>query len=259
MININDLKLRVHDLVNTHQTGAGLKPDLFNRLINPAIYYVLRRYIGLPEEYQPEQPLPSIAYEITQSVTNALQDIKAATPIILTNGSGAIPPDYFYPIVLYYTTDIDTVKERFAKYEQLNCHAEDTQQIPPPSKQPAKPSNTYPIDIVTTKERIYAEASAIRRPTKRNPIASFDFPNIQVSPSTISKAQFMYLRKPKKALWNYTIVNAEAVYNPIGSQDIELPIELTDNIVAKVMADLGYRVRETELQNIADKIIKTGS
>lgn len=258
MININELKLRVHDILNAHQTGAALKPDLYNRLVNPALYYVLRRYIGLPEEYQPGSPVPRIAFEQTQAITNALQDIKEEKTIQITNGKAILPIDYLYPIVMY--SKYDKVKDKsLSKYEKIDCSEEETKQIAPKTAQPQKETIVVPIDIVTTKERVYAEGSAIRKPTKEYPMASFDFPYIEVSPSSIKELYFDYLRKPKKAFWNYTIINTVETYTSVGSQDVELPIELMDSIAAKIIIDMGYRVRETELQQIAQKIISTGA
>lgn len=260
MININTLKNRVHDVINKAQTGAGLKPDLFNRLVNPGIYWVLRRHIGLPEQYSPGQPIPAMAYEQTQVITNGLADIKVSdTPLTVLGGKATIPPDYYYPSVLYHKMDIEVGVDRlYSKFKRLDCSAEQTKNISPVKKSKYE-YMAIPIDILTTKERIYSSASVTRIPTKKYPIASFDFPNLSIEPLTISKAYFTYLRRPRVALWNYTIVNNVEVYNPIGSQDVELPIELMDMLMAKIVTDLGYRTRETELYGIGGKITQTGA
>lgn len=267
MININDLKQRVHDIANKDQTGASIKPDLFNRLVNPAMLYVIRRFVGLPEEYRPDVPITAISYEKTQAISNTLSEIKVTDYMLpVSFGESIIPANYYYPIVLQYKNISKDSDTKYSKYKKIEpCDTPDTVQI----NRTVEANNAAlkeqmlitPVPIKSTKEFVYQISNSIRKPTLDYPICSFNYPKISVAPNTIKAIYFTYLRKPAKAIWGYTVnqQTLEAVYNPLTSTNLELPYDMMDMVAAKILDDLGYRYRETELYQIADKIIKTGA
>jgi hypothetical protein len=74
----------------------------FNRLLKTANLKQFKRKIGLPEEYNPNTPLPRQAYNVTQMNTEDLRQFKvnhdgqADSFITFVNGMYTLPANYFY-------------------------------------------------------------------------------------------------------------------------------------------------------------------
>lgn len=241
MIGINDFKLYFTDLINPAQTGNEMGPDAFNRQLAVVVTDAVRRHLGLPEAYSPAMPLPAIAYEKTQMITDELAEIKTSAVILLSGGDlYEIPSDFYYPSSIYHTVLQPLKKINNPNYDQ--------------PQQQAYNYEDWPVSMVNDAEFNIARMSAVRKPTSDYPIARI-FGSVsnklymQLQPKGISAVTLTYIRKPKKPYWNYVFdpqTNTE-VYVPTGSQDIELPESMITTLAILLAQRLGISTRDTQL------------
>jgi len=287
MININTLKQNVHYLANKSQTGASISPQEFNLEIPLALYFVLRRILGLPEEYHLDIPATQMGYEKTQLITDYLDAIKVSDyPMnVSALGKCTLPADYLYTSDLYtYCQQTGTIPADDILLDP------DVSRILPPTPEPndcddgcGNNNNTVqiptqaqvsyaqtlktikmrtPVEIVDSKTYTSRQQHSIRIPTLEYPIAVFNGVKVlQIAPQNVKKAYLTYIKRPPTPFWAYTIdpTRLQVIYNPLLSVNIDLPEELTDMVTAVMLTKLGYSVRETELQQIGAKVNATGS
>lgn len=281
MININTLKRNVHYLANKSQTGASISPDEFNLEIPLAVYFVLRRILGLPEEYQPQIPLTQMGYEKTQWITEYVDALKVSNVSlnVTSKGKATLPTDYFYIADLYsYQQQLGTIPSDDVLLDpdvekiQGYCAEDDcecTDGITTPINLNAGVQQTLktlkmrvPVEIVDSNTFTSRQQHSIRIPDLSYPIAAFSGnKSLELCPQNINRVFITYLKRPVTPVWGYTIdpTTLQAVYDPLTSVNIDLPEELTDMVTACMLVKLGYSVRETELQQIGTKINATGS
>jgi len=278
MININTLKRNVHYLANKSQTGASITPDEFNLEIPLAVYFVIRRILGLPEEYNPQIPYTQMGYEKTQMMTEYVDALKVSDYAmnVSTLGKCTLPTNYLYISDLYsyhqqqgkipqddILNDPDvTPIEAWCEEDEFGCGDPCDENVghtvPIPNNigyaQTLKTLKMRtPIEVLTSKEYTSRQQHSIRIPTLEYPIATFNGEKIlQIAPQNVKKAYITYIKRPETPVWGYTIdiATLQAVYDPLTSVNIDLPEELTDMVTANMLTRLGYSVRESELQQI---------
>ena len=74
---------------------------------------------------------------------------------------------------------------------------------------------------------------------------------LQFYPTNLGTANLIYLKRPVKAVWGYTLVSGRPVYNPATSVDPEWNDIDIDNIIFMVLSDIGINIRDQELEAFA--------
>lgn len=261
MINVNDFKKSFEDLANPAQTGDSFSPEQFNRELPVALISAIRRHIGLPEEYSPGMPAPRINYEASQMVTNELLDLRTPKLVMLDNGIGILPANYFY---------LSSISYKYAKpkpnYKKLSfdecCHTTEG------AKETTEnyTLQNVPVTLLTDAEFNMSANASLRKSTKAKPIARLYGKNtseeylIQVSPIECDQIDIIYIRKPKKPVWGYTINPLTLVeeYSASTSQDIELPESMFDTLRFIMLKRLGVPEREAELYKYGQDLQNKG-
>jgi len=285
MININTLKQNLHYLANKSQTGASISPQEFNLEIPLAVYFVIRRILGLPEEYNPQIPMTQMGYEKTQLITDYINEIKVSDYVmnVSTLGKCTLPTNYLYIDSLYsYHQQTGTIPQddilADPDVSMIMPYSEPVDGCPPcgdnmPATVPIPNNIGYaqtlktlkmrtPIEVVDSKTYNSRQQHSIRIPTLEYPIAVFNgLKVLQIAPQNIKKAYLTYIKRPATPVWGYIIdpVTLQVTYDPATSVNIDLPEELTDMVTAAMLTKLGYSVRETELQQIGAKVNATGA
>ena len=98
MINIDEIKRFVEFCANKSQAGSNPTPTKFNLAVKRAqMEWVMERY-GNPNTYQPGRPVPRIAYQQTQKITDDLKFLLSKpTPLqIDKDGKAVYPSDYLH-------------------------------------------------------------------------------------------------------------------------------------------------------------------
>ena len=109
MIDINELYRFVQFVSNKEQSGY-VKPSEFNIAVDRAQMQLFMERYNNPAEYQPGRPIPRVAYQQTQKISDDLRMfIKRVTLPINSNGMMNYPDDYihFSKATYRYLSEID--------------------------------------------------------------------------------------------------------------------------------------------------------
>lgn len=259
MININEVKQYAEFLAKKWQSGAILAPDQFNLVIPSVVNNIVKRYYGLPEQYAPGMPMPSISADETQLVRDYLSALKPTVVLPVDNqGIGTLPSDYIHKSVATY---IYSVTQKVNKV-LVNSQAPDCDNCDDDGENPTIQGDIVnnetidtprPVVFLSDEQFDWQVASMIRKPTKEYPIARMVAGGIQFAPSNLSSVNLTYYRYPKTPVWGYTTAGGFNTYDASTSQDIELPKICTEEVVMTTLQRLGISIREPMLINWADK------
>lgn len=256
MININEIKELVEFLANKHQTGASISPKDFNIATPSALDDITNYLYGLPQEYQPGMPMPRVAWEITQLVTDALSQLKPTVTLTVdSSGQATKPADYFHvsSINYFYYPAKET------QDPDVPCEDDGTEQTTVLAKETVLPEVVMrPVGIVDDAKWSTLLSSAIRKPTKYYPICKFnDQEKILFAPTDLKTVQLVYLRYPVKPVWGYTAPDmVNPVYDPLTSVNVELPPSWKNLLCYMILTKVGINIREPQLQQFAE-LMKT--
>lgn len=115
----------------------------------------------------------------------------------------------------------------------------------------------HPYSLVDEVEigKVNIMNKTLAKPTLLYPIYEKYKSKIIVSPSTITKVNVRYIRKPKFPNWTYYMLsNNQPMFNPADSsfQDFELHESEFSNIVVKILSYFGLTIREEEVLKAAE-------
>lgn len=260
-IGINTLYNYVAYLAAKDISGGFIPPDRWNEMVPILVDKMVRKYYGTPEEYQAGMPMPRIAYEITQLVTDYISQLKVETIInVPSSGKVTKPTDYLHKSSLAVSSFAIPDEQDEPDEVTADCCGNETVQNKKKKSQRTIPTRWVPVTVVSENERWSWISSSLRTPTMENPIAVFlGNDEIQFYPQDIRSVYLTYIRYPKRPVWNYNIVGGIAVYNPVGSQDIELPMICADEMAVTILDRVGITIREPGLIDYSRYIKTTGT
>lgn len=248
-MNVNKFRNFVLYLARKAQSGSNPTPSQFNISMERAyISFVMGRY-GNPQEYQIGQPIPRIAWQMTQKISDDLR-------FLLTKKQFAINTDGQLTVPDGTTKDINT--QIAPKY----LHASSLRFNHVISKNGRFVSKEVDIDILRDSEIGGVLSSSINDPTTRYPVCAFYDTYIQFYPKTLQKVIFTYLRTPTVPNWGYTLdSNNRPVYAVTGgvngdSVDIEAPDDCQNEIAMRTLEFLGISIREPMVIQYANQMSK---
>lgn len=115
----------------------------------------------------------------------------------------------------------------------------------------------YKIGVLTATDKVveqidiahwgYRNSHSVRVPTTDYPICRIDQADIIVRPITVTPVYVHFLKKPTKPVYTFTTVDDDYVYDDSTSIDFEWGIEVHDQIMNRVLANLGISIRSGEL------------
>jgi len=186
---------------NKAQVGGTVVPEEYNMLLNSCNIILLKKKVGLPEEYQPGAPFARQQFESGQSNTDSLSTFKVfmgeagTSPLTIdSNGYANIPSDYFYHSALSYL------------YVPTGCD-------PVPE--------VRQINVVTDGEWDDLIGNAIKSPTLKYPIANYQSGYIRFAPINLQRANYVYIRYPRTPIYDYYIsAQEEQVFLPAGTSHV---------------------------------------
>ncbi len=228
-MNINEVYKTIQFIVRKNTTGGLINPDQFNLIINRAQITKFMRSYGNEQEYVPGKPIPKIAFEINQTITDELSIFIANANMILdSEGRSDYPNDYVHTIPgLGYKTAINNANGTGSTVKFV------------------------PIEIVDKQFEYYRLASGIVQPTRTNPICIEEGGYLQFYPNNIGPIRFSYLRQPMEAKWGFDLVNNRPVYNASKSVDLEWKDINVYSIIMLACSMLGISIKDNEVQNFA--------
>lgn len=273
-ININTFYQYVNWLAAKNISGGNVPPDIFNIAVPISVNQMVRKYFGVPEQYQPGMPMPQVAYEITQLVTDYLSQLKTEVILPVNNSGQAVKPsDYLHKSSVSVTwvevlplTGADTAVEGECcgcRKSHSCCECDSTPTLQTTKKKKAQhylDISWIPVTVVTDNERWAYLQSSLRKPTKEYPICTFIGNDIiQFYPLDITSAYLVYLRYPIAPVWAYIPdPDGYPIYDPANSVDIELPEICIDELAVTLLNRVGISIREPGLTDWANFNKRTG-
>ena len=238
-VSVDTVYQRVLAILNKEQRGY-LTPAEYNLFANQAqldifeqYFYDLNQFSRLPGNSTEYSDMVDILEEkISIFETNKVSDTEPsnlpsdAELIQYSNGYFTIPSDlYRLGAVLYNGVEAEHVN----KNEYLYIT----------SSPLSKPTNDFPIYTRDTNGvKIYGNSAVASEGStaddnEHNPLVSFN-----------------YIKKPAKAIWNYTEVNGEALYNANGAVDFELHEAEETDLVIKILQLAGVLIKDPSVYQI---------
>lgn len=150
-------------------------------------------------------------FEATQLISVYLEPLKATETVALTSGAGTLVTSKGkYKTAVLTTGDL--------KVAQIN------------------------VDRWAS-----AINDSVRVPDASNPVCRIDYASIKVVPTSLASVIVHYLKTPTKPVYAYTTSGDDYVYDDDNSVDFEWPEELHDEIMNRVLGNIGLAQREGEL------------
>jgi hypothetical protein len=120
----------------------------------------------------------------------------------------------------------------------------------------------YPLSIITTSNRKKVTKLTIgeyehwfnhptKPPTADYPICKFVGNTIYVAPKL--DVSVTYIATPIKPVYAYTQVGDDYIYDDTNSVDVELPPVLHDDLVNRVLSNMGIAMRDGQLTQFSDQ------
>tara|TARA_R100000664_G_C2749112_1_gene136506 strand:- start:258 stop:1031 length:774 start_codon:yes stop_codon:yes gene_type:complete len=254
-ISVNELYRFVQFVANKEQSGF-IKPSEFNLAVDRAqMQFFMERY-GNPAEYQPGRPIPRVAYNQTQKVSDDLRKfIKRSAIPVDVNGIMQYPEDY-----LHFSSATYHFVEQPVSTETPDDNCDDC---------PGSGTSTVTIGEITNhtvtvrpvddSELSYLLQSSIVRPDEKNPVLTFYQEGVQYHPKNLGAVDFVYLRRPIKPEWSFNLnSNGRPEYDPVSSVDLEWPEQVFNEIAVRILSFVGVNLREGELTQYSEGKRQTG-
>ncbi len=108
----------------------------------------------------------------------------------------------------------------------------------------------YPVTDGQLSARL---ASTVVPPTKKYPIIAEYDTYYQFYPKDLGRVTLTYLRLPIPAIFGYTVVQGDYVYDPLTSRDSEFPDECIPALAQKIAMKLGIQLKDQALVNNVQK------
>jgi hypothetical protein len=263
-VNNYNLLSFINYCANKEQSGNTISPVEFTQLLQVCNLKYFKKKVGVPEEYQPGMPLPRQQFEITQSNSDSLSPFKKfmgeynTDPLYIdANGYSPLPDDYFYHSACSF---LDAVNN-------------------PDCSPTIKPRI---VEVLTDAQWDAVTSSVIRPPSRKYPVMNYQSHFIRFAPIDLGQVQFIFLRYPTNPYYDYYIdSNGAYIYLEEGESHtlqageegsagqtsgvvVSLSKELEWNEVGKldianlVLQHIGINLREGQLFQYADKVLKEG-
>jgi len=235
-INVNTVYQLVSSVyLNKLQSGA-FTSDQFNSAIAVSNYEILNQRLGLPQDYQVGLPQSRISYQVTSKITDDLRHLITKADIQKAN-TGYFP----YP-ANYYA--FSSLRHRY---------------IEPPKKCKDEPVwQDRRIELLDDGEFTARLESSVIPPTDYYPIANYYSYGIEVRPANINKVKLTYVKIPQTPVWNYTMVNDQPVYDPVGSVDFDYPVSMTNEIAIIILGKFGVNLLMADIVQYSEQIKNKG-
>ena len=254
-INVNELYKFVQFVANKEQSGF-IKPSEFNLAVDRAqMQFFMERY-GNPAEYQPGRPIPRVAYNQTQKVSDDLRIFirRQAIPVD-TNGIMLYPEDY-----LHFSSATYNFIEQPVTTEVPDDNCDDCPQGMTTTVTVGEIKNhTISVRPVDDSELTNILGSSIVAPDEKHPVLTFYQEGVQYHPKNLGAVNFVYFRRPRKPEWSFTTTaQGRPVYDRANSIDLEWPEQVFNEIAIRILSFVGVNLREGELTQYSEGKRQTG-
>lgn len=154
-----------------------------------------------------------------------------------------------------YSDMVDILEEKISIFETFDSTTYANDYWPEPTDLYRLGSVVYngsEVEHVNKNEYLYVTSSPLSKPTNNFPIYTRDTSGIKVygASEITTGVTFQYVKKPAKAIWNYTEVNGEALYDANGAVDFELHEAEETDLVIKILQLAGVLIKDPSVYQI---------
>lgn len=244
-MNINDFRNFILFVIKKSQSGGNPKPSEFNLAVERGyMQFIMSRY-GNQEEYTPGRPVPRIAWQQTQKISDDLR-------FLLTRRLIPVPNNGEMPIPDGTGNDLNgDALDKYLHHSSLRFNFTDTVNGEIRSRE-------VKIDVLTDAEFSNATESTIVNGTRRFPVCAYYDTFIQFEPKDLQKVIFTYLRIPVTPKWAFTLDAGRPVYDAGNSVDIEAPDQVINEIAFNVLAFMGLSIRDQFIFQASKQFVAEG-
>ena len=245
MANINDFRNFILFVIKKSQSGGNPTPTQFNLAVERGfMQFIMSRY-GNQEEYTPGRPVPRIAWQQSQKISDDLR-------FLLVRRIMSLPTNGELPIPNGTGTDLEGKSlDTYLHHSSLRFAF--TTQV-----EGKTVTKEVPIDVLTDAEFGDVVSSAVVPPTRRFPKANYLDTFIQIEPKDLQKVIFTYLRLPVVPKWAFTVENNRPIYDAANSVDIEAPDQVINEIAFNTLAFMGLSIREQFIYQASKQYVTEG-
>ena len=241
-MDINSFQKFIFFIARKATNGNNPTPEQFNLAVQRGFMQWVFKLYGNHNEYQIGNPIPRIAWQSSQAITDRLRFLLEKREFLIPNTGKLMIPDG--------TTVKDVNTAICPKY--LHASSFRTTYI----TQTGGVLNSMEVPIVEMNDNEIGNvlSSTINTPTNRYPKLAFYNDYVQLYPKTIGRITFSYLRVPAAPKWAYTTVNNRPVFDATNSVDIESPDETHNEIAAMTLSYLGISIKDAEIVQYAQQM-----
>lgn len=228
-----DMFSLVRYITNKDFSGNVVTPERFNELIKVVNIDLFRKKYGLPEEFQPGQPIASESVDITLKNTDDLKAFKVASlNATVSAGVLSIPIGYFHrdSITYNYSVPINGVATILPR----------------------------PVEILKEEAFSSRNGNFTKRPTTQNPIGVVRSNGIHIRPLAVLLVDFHYFRYPLDPVFAYTLGDGFVTYDAVNSVETEWVRDEHLTLVRMMLSLVGVNLREETVLNYAETKLKEG-
>ena len=222
-----DIYNLVNYVLNIDVNGNAFSPPEFEDSLNSESLRLFKKKLGLPEEYQPNAPIPRQGADVSSVNQKDLRPFLRTEPLTITAG------------------EVDVSAKNIAHVLGLAPN----------------PQTGHPCDDLSSSEFYDRINNPITIPTLYSPVSVWQSEDvIQLFPSTITSANIKYYTYPIEAVF---VVTADPttllpVYDAGSSTELEWDDINKVDLAQMVLRSAGVNMQRNDIQNYANNIIKTG-
>jgi len=220
---VEDIYQWVFFLLNKTQSGE-ITDTSFNQAMQVVNMELFRYETGMPESYQIGNPMPAVAWQLTNTISDDLRPFIINVPINKVGDYFPYPTDYAAFSSMYFNYTLNSTTGGNPTYQKRW------------------------VEPVSDSELRLRLISAIKMPTNFYPIAAWYNQGYKVYPDNINRIELTYLKMPRTPFRAFTqLANDQTQYDPANSIQLEYPETLHPNFAVRVAKYVGVNIREEEL------------
>jgi len=224
---LEDIRNVLSIFINQNKPNLSVGVDRLNVLYKMANIDYFKQWTGLPEQWQPGQPISTRGWQVSLQNTEALQPfiVYVHDQVVDVNGRVTYPADYvqFSDCGYYY-------------------------------------NSTYyvPVEPITHNELYERISNAITPPEERYPICIAYGTYIQFYPIDILNVDLTYLRLPNAPVYAIKQENGIDVYDSASSTQFEWDERYHPDLIRMILGYLGIPIKDINLLNYIETKKKEG-
>ena len=225
-MNNGDIYNILNYFANKEQSGNTFNKDEYQDMLNNGSLKLLKKRLGMPEEYQLQTAYTQQGYANTTRILVDLASFVTISNITYSSGSANTPTDMAYPISLEYER---ASTECAGEMESIN------------------------VEMVNRGELIMRKSSALKPISYEYPVYTLES-GINIYPKTIPTSEFTYIKYPTQAVivFDTNEETGEEEYNASASTELEWNDLAKLDIISIILAGIGLNLGSSEIIQVAE-------